>query len=243
MILITRPLNEAKLLAKELKTFSLPTIIEPLTSFEYYKKRITFHEKIFFIVSSLQSVHVLQIYQKNYQNIIAQGKFLVVGMKVAAELRSLGVNKIIKQFNSSDSLFNYLLRKKKSFEFKIEYLCGSIVNDDFIIGLKRSRIKHKKVVLYKTIAVKKLSVRCSTSLKNNQITIVLIYSAYTAKVFMKLLRQYKLLSVLKNTYVLCLSKRIAYTFKDTVPQKKLLWSRSSNQKSLLDSLKSVIKQV
>ena len=39
MILITRPLNEAKLLAQELKRFHVTTIIEPLTSFGYFKKK------------------------------------------------------------------------------------------------------------------------------------------------------------------------------------------------------------
>ena len=91
MILITRPINEAKILAKELKTFSLPVIIEPLTSFQYYKKRIILHDKTFFIVSSLQTVHTMKTNKRNYKNIISQGKFLVVGMKVASELKLLGV--------------------------------------------------------------------------------------------------------------------------------------------------------
>ena len=65
MILITRPINEAKILAKELKTFRLPVVIEPLTSFQYYKKRIILHDKTFFIVSSLQTVHTMKTNKRN----------------------------------------------------------------------------------------------------------------------------------------------------------------------------------
>ena len=243
MILITRPINEAKILAKELKTFSLPFLIEPLTSFQYYQKKIILHDKTFFIVSSLQTVHAMKTNQRNYKNIISQGKFLVVGMKVASELKLLGVNNIIKQFKSSDSLFKYLLKKKKYIEFKVEYLCGSIINDEFISGLRKAKIKCKKIVLYKTIAVKKISTQCLTQLKKSQIKIVLIYSAYTAKLFLKLIKQHKLTGILKHTCILCLSERIANSFKDKMPQQNIHWSHNPNQKSLLSFLRSINKKL
>ena len=243
MILITRPTNEAKLLAKALKSFSLPNTTESLTSFKYCKKRINFNENCLFIVSSLQAVHAMRMNQKDYKDIIMQGKFLVVGMKVASELKLLGVKNIVKRFNSSDSLMSYLLHEKKPFKFKVEYLCGSIINDEFVIALKRSKIKYKKNVLYKTLAAKQISSQCLDLLQKNEIKIVLIYSAYSAKVFLKLLRHHKLISVLKNINILCLSKRIAGVFQDKVPPKRLLWCRSPSQKSLLTKLESAINRI
>jgi len=242
MILITRPFNEAKILAKELKLLRLPTIIESLTSFQYYKKRIIFHEKKFFIVSSLQAVHAIKINKKNYQRIIDQGKFLVVGTKVASELKLLGTRNIIKQFSSSVSLLKYLLRKKKSTEFKIEYLCGSIINDEFIIGLESEKIKYKKIILYKTIPSKKISDQCLKKLKNNKIDIILVYSSYSAQILLKLFKQHKLINAINNIYILCLSVRIAKNFKGQVPKKKLYWCSRPTQKSLISTLKIITKR-
>ena len=240
MILITRPLNEARLLAKELKTFSMPIIIEPLTSFKYYKKKTIFHEKKIFIVSSLQSARALRIYKKNYRSIISKGKFLVVGMKVATELKSLGVKKIIKQFNTSEHLLKYL-SQSKFFQYEIEYLCGSIVNQHFINGLKNCGIDYKKIVVYKTIPKQQLSQKCLSVLKGKKVKLVLIYSAYTAKLFSNLLRCNNLNNALSNTYVACLSERIANTFDSRISFAGICWSKSANQDSLLLKVQSMLK--
>ena len=237
MILITRPLNEAKLLAQELKRFHVTTIIEPLTSFGYFKKKIILNDKKLFIVTSLQSVHALRKYQNNYQQIISGGRFLVVGKKVTKELKSIGVKKIIKNFNTSFNLLKYLSRSKFK-ENKIEYLCGSIVSQDFINGLKNNQINYQKKIIYKTIAKKQLSKKCLSLLKNKKIKIVLIYSEYSARLFSNFIKRNNLNEFLSDICFICLSKRISEVIQNKIVYGEVLWSKSPNQDSLLLKVKA-----
>ena len=242
MILITRPLNEAKLLAKELKRFHVKTFIEPLTSFRYFKKKIIFNEKKIFIVTSLQSVNALRKYQNNYQHIISSGRFLVVGMRVAKELKSLGTKNILRQFNTSKHLLKYLSQLKLK-EDKIEYLCGSIVSQDFMHGLKNYKINYQKKIIYETIGKKKLSKRCVNTLESKKIKIVLIYSEYSARLFSNFIQRNNLNEFLSDICFICLSKRISNTLQNQMPYTKILWSRSANQNSLMLSVKSTLNLI
>tara|TARA_Y100000741_G_scaffold360956_1_gene344114 strand:+ start:794 stop:1546 length:753 start_codon:yes stop_codon:yes gene_type:complete len=237
MILITRPLNEAKLLAKELKKLKVKTIIEPLTSFRFFKKKITFNNKKIFIVTSLQSVHALRKYQNHYQQIISCGSFAVVGMKVAKELKLLGVKKIIRISNTSAQLLKSLSRVRFR-ENKIEYLCGSIVSKEFINGLKKNKIKYRKNIIYKTIAKKQLSKKCLNILKNKKIKIVLIYSEYSARLFSNFIKRNNLNEVLSSTQIICLSKRISKAIQHKSSYDEILWSKLPNQNSMILRVRS-----
>lgn len=241
MILITRPLHEAKLLAQELKTLKVKTIIEPLTSFKFFRKKIIFNKKKIFIVTSLQSVRALRKYQNHYKEIISSGSFVVVGKKVAKELRLLDVKKIVKIFNTSSYLLKYLSRPRFK-ENKIEYLCGSIVSHEFINGLKKNKINYQKKIIYKTIAKKQLSKNCLDVLRNKKIKIVLIYSEYSARLFSNFIKRNNLNGVLGNIQIICLSKRISEAIQRKSSYEKILWSKSPNQNSMILRLKSVLKR-
>jgi uroporphyrinogen-III synthase len=239
MILITRPLNEAKLLEQELKRFNVKTFIEPLTSFRFLKKKIIFSNKKIFIVTSLQSVHALRKYRNNYQQIISNGSFVVVGMKVAKELRSLGVKKIIRIFNTSSYLLKYLSRPRFK-ENKMEYLCGSIVSKVFINGLKKNKINYQKKIIYKTIAKKQLSKKCLNLLRNKKIKIVLIYSEYSARLFSNFIKCNNLNEVLSGVKIICLSKRISDAIQKMTSYEEVIWSKSPNQNSMILKISSTV---
>ena len=235
MILITRPKNESLLLAKELKAKKFSTYIEPLSSFQYYKKQISFNKKKIYIVSSLQAAHVLNIHRKNYKDIIDQGNFFVIGKKVYSTLKKIGVQNIIKHFKTSDLLLKYFLKLNRS-DLDIIYLCGSVVNEDFIHALQQKKINFKKVILYKTIPVKQFSKRCLNLISTNQINVVLIYSFFAAKVFIRLLKKNNKIIALEQMYVLCLSKRIAQRFYEENVKQRVLYARSPDQQSMIKLL-------
>jgi uroporphyrinogen-III synthase len=232
MILITRPKNESLILAKELDSKNLKTYIEPLVSFDYYPKKINFNSKKKFVVSSLQAAHVLNINKDKYKDIIINGNFLVVGNKVYLKLKEIGVQKIIKHFKTSDHLLKYLLKLKKT-NLDITYLCGSIVNQDFINLLKYNKIKFQKKILYKILPIKQLTDRCFYLIKKNKIDAVLLYSTYTANLFIRLIKKHNLEPELERMHILCLSKRISLEFKNTSMEKNVLYSRSPDQESLI----------
>ena len=240
MILITRPINEAKTLAKKIESFNVPTIIEPLISFRYFRKKVIFNDKKIFIISSFQSVHALRLFQKNYEQLISFGRFLVVGLKVSKELRSIGVGKIIKTFDTSDRLLKYLSKSKYK-EYPMEYLCGSVSNQSFINGLNTLDVKCQKKIIYKTIATKKISKKCLNLLKNQKIKIVLVYSEYTALVFSRFIKSEGLMEIVDKMQIICLSKRISDTIGQEMPSASVQFSRYPNQAAMIKKIELVLK--
>ncbi len=234
MILITRPKNEALLLAKELKAKNFSTFVEPLVSFQYFKKKINFSKKKIYIVTSLQAVYVLNKYHRSYKEIISLGNFVVVGEKVSLSLKSIGVQNIIRTFKTSELLKKYLLKLKQS-ELRLVYLCGSVVNEDFVYDMKISKTKFNKIIIYKTIPLKQLSNRCVSLIKKNRIDILLIYSLYTANILMRLLKKNNLMYMMKEINVFCLSRRIAQRVcKEDINKKRVLYAKSPDQRSMLN---------
>ena len=153
-------------------------------------------------------------------------------MRVAKELKSLGTKNILRQFNTSKHLLKYLSQLKLK-EDKIEYLCGSIVSQDFMHGLKNYKINYQKKIIYETIGKKKLSKRCVNTLESKKIKIVLIYSEYSARLFMSFIKRNNLNEALSGTHILCLSRRISDVMKNKISYAEIIWSRSPNQNSLI----------
>jgi uroporphyrinogen-III synthase len=233
MILITRPKNEALLLSKELKVKNFLTFIEPLISFRYLKKKIIFGKQKIYIVTSLQAVNVLNKYSKYYKEIISLGNFLVVGEKVSSSLKNAGVNNIIRTFKTSELLTQYLLKLKQP-ELKLIYLCGSVVNEDFVNNMKISKMKFNKIIIYKTIPLKQLSNRCVNLIRKNKIDTVLIYSLYTANILIRLLKTNNLMDRLEQINIFCLSKRISQRFYKEGMKDKVVYARSPDQKGMFN---------
>ena len=233
MILITRPKNEALLLSKELKVKNFLTFIEPLISFRYLKKKIIFGKQKIYIVTSLQAVNVLNKYSKYYKEIISLGNFLVVGEKVSSSLKNAGVNNIIRTFKTSELLTQYLLKLKQP-ELKLIYLCGSVVNEDFVNNMKISKMKFNKIIIYKTIPLKQLSNRCVNLIRKNKIDTVLIYSLYTANILIRLLKTNNLMDRLEQINIFCLSKRISQQFYKEGMKDKVVYARSPDQKGMFN---------
>ena len=235
MILITRPKNEALLLAKELKVKNFSTFVEPLVSFQYFKKQINFSNKKIYIVTSLQAVHVLNKYRRSYKEIIRLGNFVVVGEKVSLSLKNIGVQNIIRTFKTSELLKRYLLKLKQP-ELRLVYLCGSVVNEDFVYDMKIGKIKFNKIIIYKTIPLKQLSNRCVSLIRKNKIDVILIYSLYTANILIRLLKKNDLVNMLEKINVFCLSRRIAQRIckEDISNKKRVLYARSPDQRSMSD---------
>ena len=121
MILITRPRSEAVLLAKELMKTRYSSFIEPMTSFRYYKKKITYKKDTTYIVASLQTARALKQNKPCSQKLIKHGNFLVIGKKVTQSLKQLGCSHIVKTFKDSNDLISHL-NKTSSSNIKLEYL-------------------------------------------------------------------------------------------------------------------------
>ena len=236
MILITRPRTEAKALSERLLKNRIVSYIEPMTSFRFYNKKIKYDKKTIYIVASLQSVRSLAKTKLKNKQIIKYGRFFIIGKKVSKSIKVLGCTHIIKIFENSDELIKYL-PKIKNKNFKLEYLCGSVVNQEFVSRLSNKKTLFKKNIIYQSKTRKNLSEKCLNLIRENKIKVILIYSVLSAETFFRLLKQKRLLNKISKVKILCLSKRISSEVLFLSSHRLVEYSPAPNESSLIKYLR------
>tara|TARA_B100001996_G_scaffold382197_1_gene373393 strand:+ start:155 stop:868 length:714 start_codon:yes stop_codon:yes gene_type:complete len=235
MILITRPRTEANILSEKLLRSKVHSFVEPMTSFRYYNKNIKYDKEKVYLIASLQSVRALLKNKSNNKKLIKFGKFFVIGKKVGESLKVLGCKNIIRIFQDSNELIKYL-SKIKNKDLELEYLCGSVVNQDFVSELNLNNFLYKKNIIYQSIPRKNLSERCLKLIKGSQIKVILIYSVLGAETFIQLLKQKRLLNKISKVKILCLSKRISSKVSSLSNHRIVISAPSPNESSIIKYL-------
>ena len=238
MILITRPNEEAKILKNELTKQGVTCTINSLISFKLNFKHIPFNKKNYYLISSVQSVRTLYKYKKKYLQLLQDGEFLIVGSKVASELKKICLPKIIKVTEDTDAMLKFLLKNKLLTLHcrKIIFLSGSVVNKYFLQEVKKNNISLKRVVLY---SVKPLLLKPATIklIKEGRISHILLYSGYTAEILIKQIKAKRLQNAMFKIKVLSLSNRINEIVKKSSLFKKIYVSKKPSQKSIISLIR------
>ena len=238
MILITRPNEEAKILKNELTKQGVRCVINSLISFKLHFKQIPFHKKNYYLISSVQSVRTLSKYKKKYLQLLQDGEFLVVGSKVASELKKICLPKIIKVTEDTDAMLKFLIKNKLLTlqSRKIIFLSGSVINKHFLHEVKKNNIGLKRVILY---SVKPLLLKPATIklIKENKINQIVLYSGFTAEILIKQIKAKRLENAISKIEVCSMSKRINKVVKNSSLFRQTFVSKKPNQKSMISLLK------
>ncbi len=182
---------------------------QPVLHFNYVKNKIINSENKIFIIASIQAVKSIRLQRNEYFSLIKDAQLFVIGKKVKEALVKLGVNNIIKTFDTTTSLLKFIQKNNFYKKIKFEYLCGSVVNDEFINQMKMKKFTLRKKIVYEVIPAAQLLERTKAVIRNGNIKVIVFYSVYSAKIFLKLLRKYGLLSsISRDVRILCFSKRI-----------------------------------
>ena len=242
MILITRRRVDEKILVDQLCRKNVNYSFQPLITFKFLKKKILLKKNKIFIIGSTQAVSSLRESKNNFNEIIKKGEFFVIGNKVQKALISLGVKSIIKSFNNSDALIRFLIRNNKFLDVQLEYLCGSVINEDFVSTLKSNKFKISKKIIYKVMPVKNLFLKNRKLLKQKKIKIVLFYSVYASKIFFKLIKKDNLLTDAHQLYAICFSRRIASAVKDQcyIKETNIFSVNQPNYNNMIKKIQSII---
>ena len=243
MILIIRHKSADKEFQIKLDKNNLIYLYQPVLKFKYIKKKITNADNKIFIIASIQAVRSIHSHNREYLNQIKGSQIFVIGKKVKDALVKLGVNNIIKTFDSTTTLLKFIHKKNSFKKIKFEYLCGSVVNDEFVKGMKDQKHSLKKRIVYQITPTKELLKKTQIAIKNKRIRVVVFYSIYSAEVFIKLLRKYGLLSLInKDMKILCFSERISRHIisQRVLPNENIMSIINPNSQSLLRSLKKIL---
>lgn len=209
MILITRPKEQSKDLTVLLNTIGHKVIIESLYKITYHKNKIIYDKNIYYIFPSIHSVNSLVKNKQIYQ--FKEAKILAVGNKVKQALKDSGCNNVLG-FLDSKILFKFL-NKSKHKNSKFSYLCSNVINNEFFYKVNLSKINIKKEIVYKTLPRLNLTKKLINLLKLNKIIGATFYSQLSAKTFLRLVSKYKILNLLRNIDIFCISERVATPFR------------------------------
>ena len=207
MILITRPINDAIELQKQLKKKKIQSLIDPLTSFKFINRKIKLNENDICICASQRCVESL-VRLKNINNI----SLIVVGIKVEKLLRKNNFRNILFTALDTKGLIKWM-RKKNNQDNHYIYLSGSIANDEFITDLKKFKISFRRKIIYQTIFKKTFNRDTIKNLKRNKITGVVFYSKSSLKTYFRLLKKYKMTHFSSHQVFFILSLRISDSLK------------------------------
>ena len=243
MILIIRHKNSDKEFKTKLDKNNFNYLYQPVLKFNYLKKKINSSENKIFIIASIHAVKAIRLQKREHLNLMKEANFIVIGKKVNEALIKLGFKKIVKSFDTSLCLLRFINRNKLYKKKKFEYLCGSVVNEEFVTEMKKKKFFLRKKIIYKTEPISRLSSKSQVALGNKNIKVILFYSVYSAKVFFGLMRKYDLLSFLsKEVKYLCFSKRIAIHISKykLVINQNIRSIKSPDSELLLQSVKKII---
>lgn len=223
-ILVTRPIDEAILLAEQLKSLGHEAIICPLLEIRYLSdvdfKQLSRYRAI--IISSRNALKAILSVDKGL-NLLIVGKATTDFAKQLGFYNSICVGRNIIELKESIQDINNLL-----------YLSGEDVSDN-LEGLPE---KIDRLVVYKAIAVKEASKDFLEFMKGDVLKLVMLFSQRTAESFVSLVRTHQLGTFCKKLISLSISEKVA-----KVIEKFELYSYYVAKEPNLEAMLNVIEEI
>ena len=239
MILITRPLKEARILKSLLTEKGYNSHIFSLSSSMQIQSTIKIKKNY---VTLLTSMRATEIFIKS-KYISKRQPIMVIGAKSFKQLHTAGFNNVLHCAKDSNAMIGFIekklidIYKKKNYK-GIEYCSGSQINQNFFKKLKQYNIPVKRTVLYKMNFKKSFNTITKKLIERNMIKVCVLYSQQNANKFLELVKKAKLENHCKSIFFLTLSKDISAILKAS-GCKKVKNARQPNQGSLLNILSKV----
>lgn len=225
-ILITRPIDEATALAKEITDLGHHPVIAPLLEIELFQsidfKDFGKYEAI--IISSKNTLKAISNADKKL-------KLFIVGEQSTEFAKSLGfINTTYAGSNITE------LKKYIDPCNNLLYLSGIDISDDLSsLGNKITRLE-----VYQAKAIKSASNDFLSFIKLNHLKLCVFFSKRTAQIFLNLIKKYKLESYCDKMISLSLSDAIDNNLKG-LNLHSCYVSKDTTLKSIINSIDKICK--
>jgi len=210
-ILLTRPLEDSLVLAKEIEERGYSSIISPVLSitFKHFSGDIL-KGATALIATSQNAIRALQ-------NISAydQLPLFVVGGQTADLAEQKGFKNVFCAEGTVESLEKLIVDKiQPTLGQKLLHIGGDVVRGDLSGSLKGKSIHCERAEIYQTREISHLTEEALKALRGNAIKAVLLYSPRSASIFVKLLQKYDLLNIASSMVAICLSHAVSEALKE-----------------------------
>lgn len=234
-VLLTRPSGESLKLQQELDLIGINSDISPAleieeTPFQFHHDELQNYDGI--LITSKYSATYLPIFSENIP-------IFSIGRETTKSLEDNGLKVSFTADHSSKFLYE-LLKKQLPQAKRFIHFGGKHISENFKKHIINSDldIEHKSVYIAKEQS--SLTKDAASSLKNNQISTVFLFSPRSAEIFEKLCEQAGLSDRLKTITALCLAPTVVKSLNN-MKWKAIIHAKQPNAASMIETYTGLIK--
>lgn len=237
MIVITRPQEDATILATMLRARGYHTLIEPMLAITPLPKKDALLKTLL-----TQNPQAILITSKHAISALASLTIertipvVAVGKVTAAQAKQLGFS-AKNAGGTAQKLIAYVKKHYDPQKGCLLYARGADISTDIAAVLQEHHFLVESIIVYKATTAKTLSKALREALKLGRITSILFFSARSAATYTRLMMRYKLQNAHRAITSICLSKDIAEKLKP-LPWKKIRVAARPDEKNALSVLLS-----
>lgn len=228
-ILITRPKEDAEILAGEIEALGFETLIEPMLVIKHVEVDLPdlspFDGFIFTSSNGVRSFSSLSD--------VRDQPVFTVGEKTAYEAIQAGFSNVQSSGRDVTALVEFLKTQKGMYaHFRGQDITKSLVGElsDF------QEMEIKEFITYRAEKVTEISPNILKNIENNNVSNVLFYSKRTAKTFVQLIQNCECTSFVRSIKALCLADSMVECLS-VLPWKEIQVAKHPDQGSMLELLK------
>ncbi|MCF6197770.1 MAG: uroporphyrinogen-III synthase [Emcibacter sp.] len=203
--LLTRPEEDSRRLAKQLKSLGHSAFCAPLlTIANIPAPKIDLNPFQAVLFTSANGVRAFA-HNTDDRHIPCYA----VGPATAAEASAIGFPSVITAGGDVKKLAALVIKDLSPEKGPLLHMSGRDVAGDLSGHLEKAGFTVTRKKLYRAIKAKQLPPTAQDLITSGQITHVVFYSPRTAKCFMEIIQQYKLINFLSGITALCLSSAVS----------------------------------
>ena len=234
-LIITRPLEDAEILARELETIDVDSLITPLLSIDLFDSPLPSTVGVQALL--VTSANGVRAFEKNSKErcipVFAVGD---ASAKVASER---GFKHIESASGDVQDLAELVCQKLDNTAGSLLHVAGTSLAGDLSSMLSKKGFQYSRIQLYQAIKAVSLSKDCVACINKSEIDGVVLYSPRTAKTFVDLMIKAGLVEKTKQLIAFCLSHAVAKKIS------KFDWAKievasTPDQKAVIESVKRLV---
>ena len=227
-ILLTRPIEDCHEMILRFQSLNHEVSHLPLINIEGLKyESFNFSDFKGIIFTSANAIKFL-----NTKDIDKKIICFCVGSATEKKARRFGFQNIFTADGNVDNLKELILLNFNSSDGKLLYVCGEIVSGNLDHKLISEGYNIKKIVNYRANPIEKYNENFIEKLKLKMPEIVYIYSQNSAINFLKVIKDYQLEALWKNTNLMCIGEKTSSILNE-IKWKKIFLFNPGEEEFLL----------
>ncbi len=235
-ILITRPKEDAEVLAAALQEMGFNPIIEPLLTIEPIYKDKKLLESL--LAKNPQAVLITSKYAVvalAHMTALRNISILTSGETTAACAREAGFKNVASVNDTARVLVEYILKHFEPKNGSILYVRGAEVTEDIEGQLSEKDFSIESVIVYNARPASEFSGNLIEKINRGGVDAVVFFSQNTANTYIKHAVANQLAGAHQNMIAICLSEAIAGTIRQ-LPWKDIAISNQADVKSMIEKI-------